>query len=1014
MREYLNAFVPVGPIHMVLTDKIAQTIREKKRRYPFLPDDANVILRDLFEMNAHGGVPAVVHRRRDGAEQLLLYTPTYFLALYTSPHGDGYNIGYVDALNLVEHERLSKGALRVQAQYWQCHRELKDIPQGNSNFWDVIQGGWQHFEQQRQLATPEAQQEELTLVHEHYLDLLEDLVDVTHQLEQDKENLNVGIAYRSVEAAGEVREAPRDIYVFRLVEIPQLNEKSMLRIRGETDLRGRVQALEGLKLTLKFESLVDRRRIPETGVLEPMASSLIYNKQREALTMLRERQARNTHLLPVLVDHHYLPYHLDTMAQERDPDLRALTAEQFEAFRRALTVPDMLMVLGPPGTGKTRTITEIARHCGFRGKSVLVTSGTHKAVDNVLERMPEDLIVIRVGHESNVSEKMRPQMIDAQAETMQRVMLEKTENRAYRLGPLLSSKDEIDALVRQLTKIYADLASNEEQLRTLSQQVSVTYERILAPFKQRYNELESSLRQWNEVLTRAAQRFTIWSQRRIYAEGRLHLFLLGWLFQFIFAFSTARVERVSQVMQEKKEQMGAARNQQLAEKAASQRALLANVQYQQSSLRIQQLTAQCEQSWEALLKLIQRLEVTVGVVLQQPPALTPKGAATLRRYLNWFNDARGKLESEARLLQDWRNELAKPTEQLYPELLRYANVVGATCIGAATARGLEAVDFDLAIVDEAGQICLPDLLVPLVRAQRAVLVGDHHQLPPFVDSDVQQWLKDKAPEKQALSEVLEEEEELQQIHDILTKSAFELLFTAQVDPSHIVRFTMQGRMPQVIADFSSQHFYANRLGTFSADRMGHTVDRDDPLFPQPLTVIDLSDIPEPERWERSRKASESLGETGYTNRAEAQLIAQIAEIYQRAGKEWVVIVPYRAQARQIIQELGLRIEAQDFSLEERVATVDSFQGGERKKVIYGFTRSNRNGRIGFLKELRRLNVAMTRAQQNIILIGDFATLTNADDPRFRTVLSDLYSYARQRGEVLTFATSRKRLRDALP
>src|SRR5262249_43482943 len=160
------------------------------------------------------------------------------------------------------------------------------------------------------------------------------------------------------------------------------------------------------------------------------------------------------------------------------------------------------------------------------------------------------------------------------------------------------------------------------------------------------------------------------------------------------------------------------------------------------------------------------------------------------------------------------------------------------------------------------------------------------------------------------------------------------------------------------------------------------------------------------RWEKPQRSLESLGETGYTNIAEAKLIAELAELYQQRGREWVVIVPYRAQARLVIQELEKRLEAHDFALAERVATVDSFQGGERKKVIYGFTRSNDRGRIGFLRELRRLNVAMTRAQQQLILIGNFSTLTNADDPRFRSLLTDLFTYARQRGEVLPYEVCR--------
>lgn len=1003
--------VPVGPIHMVLTDNIGQKLYEKRKRYPYLPSPEEM-LRDLLEMNINGGIPSIVNRRRDGTEQLLLYTSSYYLALYDSPKHDGYNIGHLDSLNLQEHKRLSRGALRIQAQGWVLHRELREIPPGNQNFWGNIYAAWLQFERQQQQASPEEKQEDLTHAHEHYLTVLEDLLEVTHEIEQNKNSLNAGIPYRKVEAAGEVRDAPRDIYIFRLVEIPQLSEKSMLRINGQDDLWGRVLDLEGLKLTLKFESLVDSRRIPKQGVLEPMVSPVIYNKQRQALDMLKTREAKNVSLLRVLVDHTYLPYQPAHILQENDDELRKLTSEQFEAFRRALTIPDILMVLGPPGTGKTRTITEIARYCGYKRQRVLVTSGTHKAVDNVLERMPPDLIVIRVGHENNVSEKMREKMIDAQAQKLQEELLKKTENSAYVLGSLLSSKDEIDVMVRQLTQGQAYLANRETRLNLLYQQSKTSWGRVTGPFKQRYDELDAHLQPLMKKVAQLQERLNFWYRRHTNSKKLSHIPVLGWIFMIVLNYSISRIENTRKTIESKSGETRAIQQEMNRQYQSGQQALLADSEYQQYQRQIYQLTTEYERAWEELVKIAKKLQSILVDIVPSQSELTPKGAATLQNYLSWFNKEREMLERKARLLQEWREELEHSTDQLYPELLRYADIVGATCIGTATAKGLDAVDFNLAIVDEAGQICLPDLLVPLVRAKRAVLVGDHHQLPPFVDSDVQNWLKNPSTKEQSLAEAIEDENEVQLMTDILTKSAFENLFTTQADPSHLIRFTMQGRMPRTIADFASRHFYQNQLGTFSDEKMQHTVDSD-PLFRYPLTVIDTSDAPANIRWERQQKSLESLGETGYTNIAEARLMAELAELYQRRGREWVIIVPYRAQARLVIDELEKRIEAHDFSLAERVATVDSFQGGERKKVIYGFTRSNDRGKVGFLKELRRLNVAMTRAQQNLIMVGNFSTLMNADDPRFRFVLSDFYTYARQRGEVLTYELCRKRLRDVL-
>src|SRR5262249_22012331 len=147
----------------------------------------------------------------------------------------------------------------------------------------------------------------------------------------------------------------------------------------------------------------------------------------------------------------------------------------------------------------------------------------------------------------------------------------------------------------------------------------------------------------------------------------------------------------------------------------------------------------------------------------------------------------------------WVAEAAGESEQLYPELIRYADVLAATCIGAGSRPELGDLDVDLAIVDEAGQIGVADALLPLVRAQRAGLGGEHKQLPPFLDSDVQAWGK-------LVGDPV--------VQGMLTKSALELVVRAlPPDSPSVVWLTEQRRMPQVIAEFASARFYAGRLET---------------------------------------------------------------------------------------------------------------------------------------------------------------------------------------------------------
>ena len=422
------------------------------------------------------------------------------------------------------------------------------------------------------------------------------------------------------------------------------------------------------------------------------------------------------------------------------------------------------------------------------------------------------------------------------------------------------------------------------------------------------------------------------------------------------------------------------------------------------------------QNTQATLEEARQLDrVVAGLCCERPP-LTPSDTATFQRYLHWWCSTLPLLKRRQELLNDWRTELSSRTEALYPILIRFADVIGATCIGIATDANFADVDFSLVIVDEAGQISLPDLLVPLVRAKRAMLVGDHHQLPPFVENEVQAWLSQVNPESLPdLSWVDEEATEAEIITNLLTKSVFELLFpTAARD--HLVRFNEQYRMPQALADFAARCFYDRQLATVSSEKV-YKAPHQDRLFKKPLALVDTSTLPYERRKEtasdRDRGNPEAWGMSGYSNCLESSLIADIVEVYHQGGKDWVVIVPYRAQALQVRRELNNRLPAApDLNLQERISTVDSFQGGECEYVIYGFTRSNATHNIGFLRELRRLNVAMTRAQRQLVLIGDMATLTQARDAPFREVMRMLVNHVRQVGDYLPYKECQARLASA--
>jgi superfamily I DNA and/or RNA helicase len=315
------------------------------------------------------------------------------------------------------------------------------------------------------------------------------------------------------------------------------------------------------------------------------------------------------------------------------------------------------------------------------------------------------------------------------------------------------------------------------------------------------------------------------------------------------------------------------------------------------------------------------------------------------------------------------------SQTLYPILIRAADVVGATCIGIATDARFRDLRFDTAIADEAGQIPACDLLVPLVRAQRAVLVGDHKQLPPFVDEEIRALLDDDDVESIAL----------------LEQSLFEKLFQ-RAPETHKAMLDTQYRMPASIANLASLAFYENRYRT-APDRQ---VDPVMPFFQRRICFVDTGHHPD-----YRERLGQREWETGYRNPGEAQILAQLAAAYLKAGHQIGVIVPYRLQIDTVRAALRRRhSELDENALRDLVATVDAFQGKERAVILFGFTRSNDWGGVGFLRELRRLNVTITRARQQLVLVGDSETLRNAGDPGFRNFARSLLAYVQQSGQYL--------------
>ena len=277
------------------------------------------------------------------------------------------------------------------------------------------------------------------------------------------------------------------------------------------------------------------------------------------------------------------------------------------------------------------------------------------------------------------------------------------------------------------------------------------------------------------------------------------------------------------------------------------------------------------------------------------------------------------------------------------QLFREARVIASTLVGSAN-RLLDGMKFGTLFIDEAAQALEAACWIPMRRATRVILAGDHCQLPPTI--------KSVAAMKGGLDKTL-----MQRI--------------VERKPEAVTLLKMQYRMNEAIMRFSSDWFYHGEVEAAPMVKYRGILDLD--------KAIEWKDT------SGDTSHEQFVGDNfGRINKEEAQLtLLTLAEYFVRIGKQRIIderidvgiISPYRAQ----VQYLRHLIKRTDFYKPFRkiiaVNTVDGFQGQERDIIVISMVRSNEEGQIGFLRDLRRMNVAITRARMKLIILGDSATLT---------------------------------------
>lgn len=346
--------------------------------------------------------------------------------------------------------------------------------------------------------------------------------------------------------------------------------------------------------------------------------------------------------------------------------------------------------------------------------------------------------------------------------------------------------------------------------------------------------------------------------------------------------------------------------------------------------------------------------------------------------IEYINHLEQLSDNQNKLSRKWLNIVSetKNTEVVSECLLKNYDIIGATCVGLESNRyGLNNINFDLVIIDEAGKALPGELLIPINKAKRLIIIGDHKQLPPVIDTKLY------ANGEVEYDDVVERKQQ----EDFLNRSFFQRLYEECPEECKCM-LDVQFRMPPVIAGLVNI-FYDNRL------KNGENCDKKESmLLGNNLIFLDMNNDPE----YKESLVSYGNGKTGSPhNIREVEVVVElIKKVRGYYKKRIVVITPYKKQKTLI---LG-KIKSEKLAL-VNVNTIDAFQGDEEDLVIYCMTRSHK--RTKYFSDPSRLNVAFSRARNTLIIVGSSTYIGSY--PK-KHIMNTVYEYLKKNAKIIDFVS----------